>query len=476
MKFLKLGSFTSASLIVFVAIALLVIGAYRASAQSPILPAEISRGPAYDESLRRSEDVLQSRQDNFFDGGMGADEDFEQSVPLNTRAQPEQSGFVRPVEQKPFLPQGFRAGTWQIFTRLEQAVGFATNSSFAAGGRSGGFSQTDLTATLQSDWSRHQARIDVFGSLRRSFDSQDDMIPDAAVTGSLRVDLTDGFIAAFDAGYHYATEETSSRELNADVSDRPGIHRTNAGVQLARNGGKFDIALRGTLNRVVYDDANLTNGGKQAQDDRNNTLYETSMRITYGASPALKPFVQAGSGWRVFDDEVDRNGDRRSSRILDLRAGVEFDAGNKFSGEMGVGYLREDYQGPALPRIDTVTLNGNLVWSPERGTDVTFGVSTSLGGSTMSGNPSTINRDFSLLAERQVRDNLLVNAFASAEIDQFPGGGGNDVTWTVGTGVEYFFSRLLSATANLEYQRLDSALASQSWQGASIRLGIAFQR
>lgn len=415
---------------------------------------------------------------NLFTQSVAGEEEFiqveeELETRQNLRVEPEQSGVARAVEEEPFLPLGFRAGTWQVFTRLEQAIGYTTNSSNSADGKPGGFSQTDVNASLQSDWSRHEARINLDGSFRHSFDSEEDDIPYGAIEGVLRLDLLDGFTANVIGGYQYTTESTSSRDLSASVTERPGVHRMNGSAELVRTGGIFDLALRGSADRETYDDAKLSNGNKQSQRDRNNTIYEGSFRVAYGASPVFKPFAFVGAGRRQYDEKVDRNGDERSSHILDLRGGVEFDLGEKLAGEVSVGYLREDYDGATLKDIDAASLFANVIWSPERGSNVTFAASTSLGGSTTSGESSSIERNFSLRADRQVRDNLSANAFAALEVDQYPDDQGNDYTWSLGAGIEYFFSRYFSATANVEYERLDSGDPTRSWQGTSFRLGLA---
>lgn len=428
----------------------------RVTRQGPVTGDLFSQSVAGQEGLIQVEEVVEERQ--------------------NLRVEPEQSGFARAEEDEPFLPREFRAGTWQVFTRLEQAIGYASNSSYSAGGEPGAFSQTDVDARLQSDWSRHEARINFDGSFRHSFDSQEDDVPYAAVEGLLRLDLLDGFAANVVGGYQYTTESTSSRDLNASVTERPGVHRMNGSAELERTGGIFDLALRGSADRETYNDAKLSDGSKMSQRDRNNTIYEGSFRVAYGASPVIKPLAFAGAGWRKYDDKVDRNGDQRSSRILDLRGGVEFDLGEKFAGDVAVGYLQENYEGSTLDNINTVSVFANMVWSPERGSNVTFNASTSLGGSTTAGESSSIERDFALLAERQIRDNLSTNAFAALEIDQYADDQGNDYLWSLGAGTEYFFSRFFSATADVEYERLHSADASRSWQGTSVRLGLALQR
>ncbi|MFZ1813481.1 MAG: outer membrane beta-barrel protein [Rhizobiaceae bacterium] len=387
-----------------------------------------------------------------------------------------ESGTRRVEDTDPFLPQGFRAGTWTVFTRLEQAVGFATNSAFSPGGEAGAFSQTDANLRAVSNWSRHQASIEADGSFRRNLASGEEGIPQAGIKGDLRLDLVDGFAATVSGGYRYTTEALTSTSLTSTVSQRPGVHSLNGGLAVERSGGKLGLLLRGTVDRVTYDNASLSGGGTLDQSDRNNTLYQGTVRVSYESSPALQPFVQLGAGRRVYDDTVDRNGEKRSSTIVDVRGGLAIDLGEKTSGEVSLGYINENFDDANLNSLSGITLNANLDWSPERETRIRFLSATTLGGSTTAGDNGSLNQNFSLEAQRRVRDNLEFNAKASVDAVHFDTGGTTDITYTVGAGLEYWVSRFLSLTADVEHQQFESGTAGNSWNSTSVRFGVALQR
>lgn len=394
----------------------------------------------------------------------------------NLAAQPVQSGVARQQEEDPFLPVGFRAGSWQVFTRLEQAIGYANNADFSAGGEPGAFSQTDMSLRLQSDWARHQATIEATGIVQKPFVEDGELVPTFGLNGDLRLDLLNGVTGNLGAGYGFTTESTSSDNLSGDVTERPGVHSYSSQAAIEREGSFLDMTLGASFDREAYEDASLSNGAVLSQADRNNNLYQLSARTAFGPSPVLKPFVQGGIGWRVHDEEIDRNGEARDSQLLDLRGGLEFDFGEKLSGEMAVGYLTEDFKDPNLENLDTVTFNGEILWSPQRGTQVSLTSTTSLAGSTTAGENGSVVQAFTVDAERRVRDNLLVNASGALGIERFDGSGDQEFAWRVGTGLEYFVSRHLSVTADIAHERLQSDRPGQSWQSTSIILGIALQQ
>ena len=97
----------------------------------------------------------------------------------------------------------------------------------------------------------------------------------------------------------------------------------------------------------------------------------STLRTGYEISPALTPFVEIEIGRRLYDQEIDSAGFRALVRPLAARAGLELDLGEKLSGEISAGWLREDFDDDRLEPLSTPTVNADLKWSPERGTDVT---------------------------------------------------------------------------------------------------------
>lgn len=394
----------------------------------------------------------------------------------NGRVAPVQAGTRRSDPDDPFLPDGFRAGSWRVFTRLEQAIGYATNNTFDVGGEAGAFSQTDANVTIRSDLSRHEVAIEADGSLRRAFDSGEENIPEASVAGTVRLDLSDGFTSTLRTGYAFSTEATTSTDLGSGVADRPGIHQLETSGELERSGGKLDLTLRGSLDRTWYENASLASGGVLDQSDRDNNLWRIGARVGYGPTPAIKPFVEAGVGWRLHDRQFDRNGENRDSITYDLQAGLEFDLGEKLTGEIAALYVREEFEDDAFVSIDGFGVSADLAWSPERDTVIGFSADTEIDGSTTAGDSGSVINSFRVTADRRIRDNLAASAFAGVEIERFRSTGTQDVTYAVGAGLEYWISRFLSITGDVEHERFDSARAGASWESTSVRLGVALQR
>ena len=397
-------------------------------------------------------------------------------IQQNPRIGRDQSGTGPIVEQDPFAATGFRMGTSVVNVRLEQAIGYATNVEQASDGQAGGFSQTNLTVSAVSDWSRHELRLDASGSYRKFFDSEEGNRPTANVRSALRLDLIDGFTSTIVGNYSYTTESLTSDNLSDNVTERPGIHTYGLDLELARSQRKLNFLLRGSLERTQYEEAALSDGSALDQVDRNLNTYRLTGRVGYDTGAVATPFVEGSVGWRRFDEETDRNGDRRNSMIYDLRTGLAFDGGEKLNGEIAIGYLREEFEEGALETLEGYSLNGSLIWSPVRDTTVTLNAATRLNSSTTAGDNGSIEYTAGLDITRQATDRLELNANTDLTLDVDEQNDETDVTWTAGVGAQYWINRHLAVSADLDFTRFEDGDGLEDYTDTTATLGMVLQR
>jgi hypothetical protein len=394
----------------------------------------------------------------------------------NVATSKEQDGTGQISETDPFAATGLRMGSWQAFSSVTQTAGYSTNIDSVAGGKSGAFSRTDVDLSLRSDWSRHSARIDASGSFQRPFGSDQEAVPTGTLSGNLNLDLLDGIAVDLGTSYQYTTEAPTSTTLPAAAVNRPGVHATSGSAALIRSDRKLFYSLRGSVGRTDYEAVDLANGQTQSQGDRNNTLYSLIGRVGYEASAALSPYVELESGIRQYDLERDRNGDQRDSTIWAARTGVEIDLGEKLRGDVAMGYRTEQFDQGGLEDLSTLTLDGSLVWSPVRETNVTLSTSTDFSGATTAGDNGTIVNTFGLAIDRQITDRLSLNANAELTLSRDDDGNSTRNEWSVGSGFNYWINRFMALTGTVEHTNVTSETASASYDDTTFRAGLRFQR
>ncbi|HSO48301.1 MAG TPA: outer membrane beta-barrel protein [Rhizobiaceae bacterium] len=381
----------------------------------------------------------------------------------NAAAAPLETGVPRPEETDPFSATGFRAGTSNVFLRLEQSLGYSSNTAKEPGGKAGGISVTSGNLRAQSDWSLHEATIEASASVEKGFNEGDQAIPEADVEGRLRLDLVDGYAVNLRAGYDFNTEDGGS----AGSGERYDVQEFGGSAELLRGARKLELSIKGSADRTIYGDL----PGTGAQDDRNNTLYQFTARAGYELSPALKPYFQSAIGRRLYDG----NSLQSDGTLYELRAGVAVDLGEKLRGEAAIGYLTEDYDDAGVETARTPTLNANLFWSPVRGTEVTLSAATGLDSASAAGQSGSVSQSLGFTTRTAVTHRLAIVSEGSLDLDNYDNGT-SDTTWNIGAGIEYAISRTLALTADIGHEQFNSAVKSGSWDATTVTVGVALQR
>ena len=401
------------------------------------------------------------------------DGDDDQNIRSNVAVEPLQTGTESNFEEDPFGPTGFRVGSFNANASLEQAIGYSSNLRGTVDGSAGAFSQTDVSTSMTSDWSRHEWRSSFTGSYRKPFDSDEIDRPNGYVDTALRLDLVDGYTLTTTGYYNFTTQSFTSDTLAPGAVDTPSIQSWGGNVELQRADRKLQLTLRGSVDRTIYGEADLGGGATLNQGDRNNNIYQLTARVGYETSPAITPFVEGSVGWRVYDIELDRNGNRRDSEIFDLRGGVELDISEKLLGEISVGYTSEAFEDPLLASLEGITVEAELEWSPERDTIVRFIAGTELNGSITANESGSLIYVARAELERQINSRLALNGFVDYEIND---NDEQDTTIGVGVGLEYWLNRYMALTADAEYESFSSNVAGDAFDETSARVGILLQR
>ena len=185
------------------------------------------------------------------------------------------------------------------------------------------------------------------------------------------------------------------------------------------------------------------------------------MRAAFNGGAFLSPFVEAGYAPRFHDETRDRNGLKRNSHGFTLRAGLGFDDGALWNGEVAAKYETRNYADPALKTLQVVGLDGTVTWRPTEITTVLATLGTALNESATATSSGSKVWTGNLALTQAVRENLDLKFNAGAEFEN--GEGGTDITATAGGSLEYKFSPLLAADAGYTYTRFHGALPGTDW-------------
>ena len=405
-----------------------------------------------------------------------ADQDYSQSLARQNQRTGTIDDLPLDGSSTDDAPTGLSIGTLTLRPTLDQKV-IHESVRYGSTRTSRNYSQTTASATLQSDWSRHSLNVDGTGTWQKNISGVGTESPSANLDARLNLDLLDDFSALLGAGYSYSQESRTDPNAISGASTQAGIHELRASVGLQKSLG----ILRGTtgleVTRKLYSDATLPDGTKIVVDDRNTVGAELTTRLGYELSPALIPFVEASLGREKYDQRVDSTGAERSSNTYGIRVGAEVDLGEKLSGEFSGGYVLRKLDDRNLADISGFTADGDLNWSPSRGTDINLGLATTLESATVAGQSGAIVYELDSTLSQQIRSNVVARLGASASFRDYDSGSGrkNQRSYGLSTGLTWSINRYLDFEADASYERTREPGATDE-ETARIGVGLKLRR
>jgi hypothetical protein len=371
---------------------------------------------------------------------------------------------------------GMRVGSFVLRPSISQGLG-VENTVSGSSSSTRTYSETTLDGDLISDWDRHQLRLKGTGIWQKNISGTGSEEPSANIDATLRLDMTRDTTINITGGYNFARQSNTDPNSISGASVQSGVHTFKAGIAAVREFGIIRGTIGADMNRTVYGPATLADGSSLSMSDRNQTTGELKLRLGYEISPAIIPFVEVSGGKSIYDQTVDTSGYHRDARFYAAKTGVEFDFGEKLRGEIGGGYRQVSYEDARLASVGAMTVDGNVTWSPRRGTDVTLGVSTSVDPSTTAGTSAATNYGFSAAISQQMIDNLVARLSGASTFTRYPSGSStaDQTEWVADAGLTWSLNRYIDITGDLgiDFTHVDSGSETTVYKAIA---GIKFKR
>ncbi|PHR19401.1 MAG: hypothetical protein COA37_18465 [Hoeflea sp.] len=349
---------------------------------------------------------------------------------------------------------GFSFGTLTLRPTLDQRV-VHESVRYGSDRTRRTYSQSTLSGSLESNWSRHQFRADGSGTWQKNISGTGTETPSADFNAQLNLDLINDVTALLGTGYSYSQESRTDPNAISGATTQAGIHELRASAGLQKSLGLLRGSTTLDITRTIYGDATLADGTSVLLDDRDTVGAQLTARIGYEISPALVPFLEAYAGRETYDQRVDSTGAERSSKTWGVRAGAEVDLGKKLSGEFAAGYVLRELDDANLADISGLTVDGELNWSPTRGTDLNLGLATTLESATTAGQSGAIVYELDSSLSQQIRNDLVARLGATASYRDYDAGSGrnNQRSYGASAGLTWSVNRYLDLEADASYEQ-----------------------
>ena len=397
------------------------------------------------------------------------------TLPLGTRAQ-----RLLPIgDGDAYSPLGIRGGSFIFFPAVELDTAYSSNPQAIPQGGGSPYFVVAPELLVQSDWSRHALTASIVGSYTDY--TNDSFVPslnrpylNSKIDG--RIDVTRDTQIVLENRFLVSTDNPGSPNLPAGLAKLPVDTTLGGTLGIVQNFNRLIVSLKGTFDRVQYQNSVLTDGESESNADRDLNQYAGIARVGFDLDAGIKPFVELQQDARVYDQQFDSGGQQRSSIGTSVKAGATVDLFGTLSGAMAIGYLDRYYQDPTLPKLSGVIADGALIWRATALTTAKLSASSLVTELTLVGVSGELSRDIGLQVDHAFRRWLIGTLKLGYGQDDYVGEGRLDNRYFASVGMTYKLNRDIWLRTELREDRLNSNVSSASYWATSVLAGVRLQR
>jgi hypothetical protein len=371
-----------------------------------------------------------------------------------------------------------RAGAFIAYPKLETDVAYNDNIyAVTTAPASDVIWRLKPAYTIQSNWSRHSASFYANASINRYTSHSAENTNDWAVGSDDRLDFARNASLSLGGEASELTEPRTSSSVPADAAKpvQYGYDDLYLGVQKAFS--RWRLTARGDWTRFDYYSVPSVTGGIINENDRDHIIGRLLGRADYAVSPDTALFVQVSGDWRNYRLPGTPQTPSRDSSGYEALAGANFDVTALIRGEIGVGYLSENFKSAAYRRASGLGVRGNLDWFVTELTTVNLQASRTVNDSGIEHSAGYLATNVGARVDHELLRNVIVTAGGQYSHSKYNGIDRADDDYSANAGVTYFMNRHVGVNAYYSYLKQNSSGldAGSSFTVNQFSLGLVLQ-
>jgi hypothetical protein len=377
---------------------------------------------------------------------------------------------------EPYAPLALRAGVFDFHPALAVEALYSDNpGQLSSNARPAAGLRLAPELELKSDWVRHEFQFKASGERIDYADQPEQTTMDGTVESSLKLDIRRNTSAEVTMTAAQSQTTSGSSEVPDDATGKRNDYEFTLTAAASRDAGQLAGTIRTGLSRFVYGDVELLDGSTEDNGDRNYIEASAALRVIQ-AGTVLRPFVDVEISPRLHDAKTDRNGLRRDSFGVTLKAGGEIDASEVWSGATGLQYDFRNYQDETLEDFSGGGVFATLAWRPSRLTTVSLLAESGFEESANDGVSGNHTQSAEITIAHALRENLTLELSGAADYSAALGSAARSVTLAAESELSYALNRVLSVTASYQHTRYMSFSDSGDYRETQIGAGLKFSR
>jgi hypothetical protein len=351
---------------------------------------------------------------------------------------------------------GMRAGVFVLFPKVNFTPTH-TDNVFATetNEKSDTYLDFQPSVAVSSDWSRNSLDMNAGLNSRRFTDYSSQNYNNWNVDASGRLDVgSDSFVSGgVERKRDHITREQISFPANA--ANPIATDTTDGFLRGVFQANRIRLLGNVVVAKLEFKDVANINGGNINNADRNFDTVATTLRGDYAISPDTALFAEVKRTGYNYDAPT-ITGAKRDSTQTEALLGASFDLTQLVRGEIGVGYLRREYDDPSFKKISGTALRGTLEYFPTPLATVTFNVRSSVEDSILATAGGYLSNFGSGRVDYELLRNVLLFGQFSYEKDDFRGADRTDKVKEAAIGGTYLLNRSVGVSAGYTYRDRES--------------------
>ncbi|RAK52644.1 outer membrane beta-barrel protein [Phenylobacterium deserti] len=389
------------------------------------------------------------------------------------------------VRQRPhegYEALGVRAGAFMAWPKLTTTVEHNDNVYATAVNE-----QDDIVAhvvpevVLTSTWSRHMVQAFARAQIHRFKDLETENTEEYSVGAQGRLDVLRSFQVRGGADWSRLVEPRTSSASPTNTLEPIRYELSTANIGAIREFNRLRVSGRFDVRRFDYENGVTTTGAPVLQDDRDRSVYTVTGRAEYAVSPDTALFAQVSGNTRAYrlnnpSASLYPAFVNRDSEGYEALVGANFELSALVRGELGVGYLHQEFDDPRFNEIDGLGARAQVEWFPTQLVTVTLTGSRTVEDAGIIGSSGYLSSNLGAQLDYELLRNVIVGAQASYGNDDYEGIDREDKRFVAGVSATYLMNRNVGLTVGVTHfeQESDGAAGGQDFEvnrvGATLTL------
>jgi polysaccharide biosynthesis protein VpsM len=322
--------------------------------------------------------------------------------------------------------------------------------------------------SLRTDLPRHQFRLTGGTDIRRYADIDGENSEQFDIQGKGIFDLAQRTDVIADVGFRRGIEQRGTAGDQFLTDEPVAFDRTFGGLLVRRDGGFLELTAEGRIAETKYQDTTI-NGQPLDLSDRDTRVMRARIRSSAPSSHYSRIFVEASIN-KV--DYLQSAILQRDSDGYALLAGMLLRLTDLVDLEVGVGYIRQNFDNPAVKDVSAINFHLQVEWTPRPDWQITAAADRVVDPSFRLDVPAIVRSDFSLEARKSIGDRLLVSVDLGVSEEKYQGSGRKDLRFNASADAHYRLTDNLGVIARVGWRQQDGNALGRDYNGVSATIGV----